>query len=76
MEGITLRMVNVKDEKELARAHVNPDNSVTYSQGDLMFPSLMENVLDGHPNLGMYGVAKLLKKDGWSNGYIMIARDK
>ena len=74
MATITVRMVHVNNEEEISRAQVNDDNTVTYSQDDDILPSLFDNVNKKYPNLDLFGVAKLLNKDGWSNGYIMIAR--
>lgn len=74
MAGVTVVMVNVGDGKELSRAHVNDDNSITYSQDDDIFPSLFDNLQVRYPKLDKLGIAKLLKHDGWSNGYIMIDR--
>lgn len=76
MAGVTVVMVNVKNGKELSRAHVNDDGSVTFSQDDDILPSLFDNTKKGFPNLDNTGIAKLLNKNGWSNGYIMIERPK
>ena len=75
MAGITVKLVHVGDNHEIERAHVNEDNSVTYSQEAEALPSLFEHIARDYPKkLDNLGIANLLNKDGWSNGYIMIER--
>lgn len=74
----TVRIVKVDaPHKEVARAHVDADDNVTYStDGEDIFSSLFDKVKDRYNVKENLKAARILNRDGWSNGYLMVAREE
>lgn len=71
--GQTLRIVDVETQQEVSRAHLADDGSVTYGGGQ----SAHGIVTQRARTVGTTEAEALtvLSRDGWSNGYLMVALD-
>lgn len=68
-----LRIVDVETQREVSRATLADDGTITYDGGESAEGVIRQRArLDGSTPAEAYAV---LARDGWSNGYLMVALD-
>jgi hypothetical protein len=71
---IVVRVVSVRTGAEASRVHLDDNGTVTYSGGESARTAVRNRMRDR--GLSEPDAIGSLSRDGWSNGYLMVALDQ
>jgi hypothetical protein len=69
---VVLRIVSVRTNDEVSRAELADDGTVTYTGGDSA-ASAVRRWQRTHRDATEADAVRALAREGWSNGYLMVA---
>jgi hypothetical protein len=71
---IVVRIVSVRTRAEASRVEIDDDGSIVYSGGQSARAAVRNRMRDR--GLSEPDAIGALSRDGWSNGYLMVALDQ